>query len=410
VTVVGAAYLLQGIIAAVGFLLLGALAQQGIPLETQAGILASGAVPWVLKFGVALGLDLGPSWPLRLRGLVLTGLQACAAACLWGLASAWGEGASPDSVTAIAVAWIALNLVAALQDVLVDALALDTLACHRARTATAMGLGHALGGGLLGPLIIAGRIADHGMLAGLQLPVWWAVLLAALPAALLWMPGQPHKARSQLPATREREPGELARLVWIPVLFVALTFGANATSAFGSEFLFQALQFDYGTYATMILPVGAFAGIVGVLSMGPLVAKLGPARASMIAALGLGLVWLMFASASPVWEHDGVIATLVGCEGLLQTAMLVGLHALALVAAARSPLPTTAFVFAMAALNLSRVLAPLVAVDLVSLGWIGAFAGLGAMQLLAAAGLWPLRKLASGDPSPPAPNDVLRRS
>jgi hypothetical protein len=329
---------------------------------------------------------------------------------LWGLASAWGEGASPDSVTAIAVAWIALNLVAALQDVLVDALALDTLTSHRAWAATAMGLGHALGGGLLGPLIIAGRIADQGMLAGLQLPVWWAMLLAALPAALLWMPGQPEKARSQLPAKRERKPGEIARLLWIPLLFVALTFGANATSAVGAEFLFRALHFDYATYATIVLPIGAFAGIVGVLGMGPLVAKLGPARASMIASLGLGLVWLSFASASPLWKHDSVIATLVAHEGLLQTAMLVGLHALALVAAARSPLPTTAFVFAMAALNLSRVLAPLVAVDLVSLGWIGVFAVLGATQLLAGAGLWPLRNLAPRDPPSPAPNGVLRQS
>ena len=390
-TVVGAAYLLQGIVAAVGVLLLGRLAQLGIPLETQVGILAGGAVPWLLKFGVALGVDLGPSWPLRVRGLVLTGLQGCAAVCLWGLASAWGEGAAPDSVMAIAVAWIALNFAAALQDVLVDALALDTLAGRQARTAAAMGLGHALGAGLLGPLIIGGRIVEHGMLAGLRAPVWWAVLLAALPAALLWLPGRPEQARSQAPARRERSKAELVRLLWIPLLFVALTFGANATSAVSYEFLFQSLHFDYATYAKLLLPVGAFAGIVGALSWGPLVARLGPARASMIAAAGLGLVWLGFAAASSLWSHNAVIALLAGSEGLLQAAMLVGLHALALVAAARSPLPTTAFVFAMAALNLSRVLAPLLAVDLVSLGWVGVFAALGLAQLLASAGLCPLR-------------------
>jgi hypothetical protein len=398
-------------------LLLGRLAQLGIPLETQAGILASGAIPWLLKLGGALLLDLGPSWPLRVRGLVITGLQACAAACVWGLASAWGEGASPDSLTAITVAWVALNFAAALQDVLVDALALDTLAGRQGWTAATMGLGHAIGQGLLGPFLISKRIVEHGMLAGLQTTVWWAVGLAALPAALLWLPGRPERARTQLlampatPARRKRTKGELVRLLWIPMLFVALTFGGNATTAVGSEFFFQRLQFDYTVYATVLLPLAAFTGIIGALGMGPLVAKLGPARASMIAAAGLGLVWLSFAAASPLWTHESTITLLVGCEGLLQAAMMVGLHALALVAAARSPLPTTAFVFAMAALNLSRVLAPLLAVDLVTLGWVGVFAALGLVQLIASAGLWPLRDLADADPpSAPPTNVVLRES
>lgn len=422
VAVVGVAYLLQGIIAAVGVLLLARLAQLGIPLETQAGILASGAIPWLLKLGGALLLDLGPSWPLRVRGLVITGLQACAAMCVWGLASAWGEGASPDSLTAIAVAWVALNFAAALQDVLVDALALDTLAGHQGWTAATMGLGHAIGAGL-GPFLISKWIVEHGMLAGLQTTVWWAVGLAALPAVLLWLPGRPERARTQvsarpatpampaMPARRKRTTGELIRLLWIPMLFVALTFGGNATSAVGSEFFFQRLQFDYTVYATVLLPLGTLTGIIGALGMGPLVTKLGPARASMIAAAGLGLVWLSFAAAAPLWTHDSTITLLVGGEGLLQAAMMVGLHALALVAAARSPLPTTAFVFAMAALNLSRVLAPLLAVDLVTLGWVGVFAALGLVQMIASAGLWPLRDLADADPpSAPPTNVVLRES
>ncbi|PRQ02894.1 hypothetical protein ENSA5_19840 [Enhygromyxa salina] len=398
VVVVGAAYLVQGIVAAVGVLLLGRLAQLGIPLETQVGILASGAVPWLLKFAVALLLDLGPSWALRVRGLVLTALQGCAALCLWGLASAWtgGEGGGPGSLTGIAAGWVALNLAAALQDVLVDGLALDTLAGRQARTAAAMGLGHALGAGLLGPLVLGARIVDHGMVAGLATPAWWLAGLALVPAALLWLPGRPDKARAQRPAQRPLEPGELARLLWIPLLFVALTFGASATSGLSFEFLFQHLGWDYADYATILLPVAAIAGIVGALGWGPLVARLGPARASMIAAAGLGLLWLGFAASSSLWHQRAVIALLAGGEGLLQAALLVGLHALALVAAARSPMPTTAFVLGMAALNLPRVLAPLMSVKLVALGWAGAFATLAVLQLVAAAGLWPLRRSTTG--------------
>ncbi len=71
----------------------------------------------------------------------------------------------------------------------------------------------------------------------------------------------------------------------------------------------------------------------------------------------------------------------------MQAALLVGLHALALVAAARSPLPITGFVLAMAALNLPRVLGPLLAPTLVEHGWVAVFAGCGAVQILAGIGL-----------------------
>lgn len=403
VLVVGAAYLVQGLVAAVGVLMLGRLAQLGLPLEAQVGILASGAVPWILKFVVALLLDLGPSWPLRLRGLVLAVLQGGAALCLWALASAWGSELAPASISTIATGWIALNLAVALQDVLVDGLALDTLAGHRAQAAAAMGLGHALGAGMLGPLVLGGRIVERGMHAGLDAPAWWVAGLALIPAVALWPRGQarPTKARAQLAAQRPREAGDLARLVAVPVLFAALLFGASATSTLSYEFLFAELRFDYAGYARLILPVGAFAGIAGALGWGPLVSRLGPARASVIASVGLGLAWLSFAAASPLWAERGAVALLAGAEGVLQSALLVGLHALALAAAARSPLPTTAFVLAMAALNLPRVLAPLVAVELAGLGWVGVFAALGAAQLVVSAGLWPLRDWSvDGGPRP----------
>jgi uncharacterized integral membrane protein len=389
--VVGVAYLIQGLIGSVGVLMLGRLAQLGAPLEDQVGILASGAIPWVLKFAVALLLDLGPSWPLRIRGLVLAGLHACAAVCVGALALAWVDvGAdSPISVLTIGVGWVALNVCAAAQDVIVDALALDTLGGRRAAAATAMGVGMGLGFGLLGPLVVGGRIVSVDMAAGLRLPAWWIAGLALVPALVLWQPGRPSKAREQ-PASREREPGDWLLLLWILALFVALMFAANLTQAVSYEFLFQELRWDYPRYASKLLPIGAVAGIVGALACGPLVARLGPARAAMLGSTALGLGWLCFAGLEPRWSIHAVIMGLAAWEGLLQSALLVGLHALALLAAARSPMPTTAFVLAMAALNLPRVLAPLLAVQAVAIGWVGLFAACGLLQVLAGAGLWPL--------------------
>jgi hypothetical protein len=392
VIVVSAAYLIQGLIGSMGVLMLGRLAQLGTPLEAQVGVLASGAVPWVLKFAVALLLDLGPSWSTRIRGLALAGLHVCAAACVWALAQAWVglEAGSASSVRSIVVGWVALNLCAAAQDVLVDALALDTLGERRAAAATAMGVGMALGFGLLGPLVVGGRIVAEGMAAGLRLPAQWIAGLALVPALLLWRPGRPSKAREQ-PESREHEAGDLPWLLWILLLFVASTFAANLTQAVSYEFLFQELGWDYPHYATRLLPIGAIASLLGVLAWGPLVARLGPAQAAMIASAALGLGWLGFAGLERWWTLAPLIMVLAAWEGLLQSALLVGLHALALLAAARSPMPTTAFVLAMAALNLPRVLAPLVAPSGLAFGWVALFFACGALQALAAAGLGPLR-------------------
>lgn len=397
VVVVGAAYLVQGLVAAVGFLLLFRLALLGVSLEEQAGILASGAIPWVLKLVVATLLDLGPSWPLRARALLLTALQVCAAVCVWALAQAFDGGGPPSSVLAVALVWFALNLCAAAQDVIVDALALDTLADRRpaTATATAMGVGVALGNYVLGMWIVGARIEGVGVTAGLRWPVLWIAALALLPMILLWQPGRPTKARER---AERRAPSarELLTLLWIPPLFVALMLANNVTSAVTFEFLVGQLGWDFPSFFTYVIPVAGLAWLLGAFACGPLVQTLGPARATMIGSAALGLVWLGFAAAEPWWSQRGTIMALAGGEGLMTSVMMVATHALALVAAARTPLPTTAFVLAMASLNLPRVLGPLVAPHALALGWVGLFAACGLLQLLVGAGALPLRPHARG--------------
>jgi hypothetical protein len=391
VFVVGAAYLVQGLIAAIGLLLMFRLALAGVSLEAQGGIFASGAIPWVLKFAAAVLLDLGPSWPLRVRALLLTILQAGAAVCVWALAQTFvgAEAGVPPSVPAVALGWFTLNLCGAAQDVIVDALALDTLADHRPAAATAMGVGVALGSYVLGLWVVGARIDSVGVTAGLLWPVAWIAVLALLPILLLWQPGRPSKARER-PESRTPTAGELVKLLWIPPLFVALTFAGNLTGAITFEFFINRLGWDFPAYFAYVIPVAGLASLIGGFACGPLVARLGPARAAVIGSAMLGFVWLGFALAQPLWSQRATIMLLAGGEGLLQSAMMVALHALALVAAARTPLPTTAFVLAMASLNLPRVLAPLVAPHAIALGWAGLFIACGLAQLLASAGALPL--------------------
>lgn len=392
VSVVGGAYLVQGLIFGVGAVMLQVLVALELPLETQVGLLASGAVPWVLKFGLALLLDLGPSWSFRTRAILLALVQGFAALCMWGLAEVWtgGSGGQPTSLLAVGIGWVTLNLCAATQDVIVDALALDTLAEHRSMAAAAMAVGATLGAGWLVPLVVTPRLAK-GMAAVLRLPVGWIAALALITAALLWMPGRPIKAREQAEA-REREPGDLGRLLAILLLLVALTFANNTLTGVGFQFVIGHVGWDPVEYNALTAPIAAVAGLLGAFAWGPVVAKLGPARATMLASALFGSAWIAFAAASPLWSESWVFAVMAASEGVLQQALFVGLHAIALLAAARSPMPTTAFVLAMAAINLPRVLGPLLAPHaLLALGWVGLWIVCGAFQILVGTGLWPLR-------------------
>ncbi len=395
VAVVGTAYVVQGIVAAVGVALVGSLVKLGTPLEQQVALLASGAVPWVLKCAVALLLDLQPSWTLRRRAVVLAGLQTCIAAGLWVLAGAWAGFVAHGggSLGGIPALWVAVNFAAALQDVVTDNLALDTLRGRQAWAATAMGLGHALGAGLLGSLVLGSIMMEQGLVGGLRTTAMWIAFAAVLAGTLAWMPGRPARADSAVGRPRDRIPSveQLLALSGLLLLLVAIMLATNLTGGAAAEFLFGHLEWEVAEYLRRVPPIAAVAGLFGALAMGPLAAKLGPARASMLVGAALGLTWLWFASASATWEQPGTIISLAGCEATLQSALLVGLQALALIAAARSPWPTTAFVLAMAAINLPRALAPLMAPTLVENGWVGLFVTCGVIQLIAVAGLWPLR-------------------
>jgi hypothetical protein len=109
----------------------------------------------------------------------------------------------------------------------------------------------------------------------------------------------------------------------------------------------------------------------------------------------LGLAWLAFAAASSQWSSAWTLRCLAAGEGALQAALLVCLHALALQHAGSS-FAITRFVTMMAALNLPRVLGPLLAPSLVGHGWVAVFAGCGAASLLAAGGLALLAREAPG--------------
>jgi hypothetical protein len=400
--VIASIYVAQGLVAFVGLVMLVVLAQLGMPLEDQVGLLASGALPWVLKFLFGLILDLRPSWPLKVRSLVLLTLLAAATASTWQVSRSWASSVE-DSLLALGLAWLALNFAMAVVDTLVDALALDVLPEHRALAATGMSLGHTVGYGLLGALWFYPAVAAHaaelgiegGLAAGLELVVF-ALALIGLTPVLLWAPGRPGMAWERPSARAERTPDDWRWLLTVPLLAMLTMLAPGITDALGQEFVINVAGWDQADFMARVVPIGVIAGLIGALSAGPLVARFGPVWTSAGAALLLGVSTLIFAGLSAHWTDLWPNLVMAVPEGFLQPALLVGLHALALLAAARSPLPVTGFVLMMAALNLPRVIGALLGPKVLELGWVGMFTVCGAVLILAAVALPPLLGRANG--------------
>lgn len=392
---IGATYLAQGLVAYLGVIMVGMLAQRGTPLEQQVGLLASGALPWALKFAFALLLDLRPIVSLRVRALAAALLLASASVGMATLARAWAPGHASE-LGLVAWVWLASNFALALLDVLADALALERLADRRALAATCMGLGHALGFGVIGPLGLLELVLHEGLAPALQRGAVMVGVLALVP--LVTFVAEPHASTrepSRAATATDSTPSARWPALAALVLCIVAMLGPNVTGALASEFLFAELRWDFADFAAILLPLGAIAGLIGALLAGLAVARRGPAHAAAWMAALLGLAWLAFAAASPWWSAAWTLRWLAASEGALQAALLVGLHALALQHAGPS-FAITRFVTMMAALNLPRVLGPMLAPALAEHGWVAVFAGCGAASLLAAGGLALLARAAPG--------------
>ncbi|MCA9720606.1 MAG: hypothetical protein KC468_38445, partial [Myxococcales bacterium] len=196
-------YLAQGLVAGFGaYVLLPQLQARGVDLATHAWFLASGGVPWVLKFLWAPALDrlAGPDSGRRRRRVVVALQLLCAGATALLAVSLH----APLQLARLAGVWTLVNLFLALQDVAVDTLAIDAIpAARRGLARGLMQLGMLLGSGWLGSVALARVAAQDGLTAA----VWTlALALALLASACTPTHRPPPAARADDDATPTREP------------------------------------------------------------------------------------------------------------------------------------------------------------------------------------------------------------
>ncbi|MCA9694697.1 MAG: MFS transporter [Nannocystaceae bacterium] len=378
-----ALYLAQGIVAGFGsFVLIPGLASAGVDLTTQAGVLAWGGLPWVLKLAWAPLLDrvAGPQSGLRRRAVAVA-LQLCCA----GVAAAMTQIDLAGDATALALLWTVLNLFVSLQDVAADTLALDAIPERRRGLARGlMSAASHVGAGVLGSLVIAWQIGQAGYAAGIWLMAGLLAALALGPWAL---------RRVDLDGARRSPEGSLrgalallltARRTRLGLLLALTAVLANgATSAIAGQYFVLHLGWTVERLGAELAPVITAVQLVGYGLAAALVDRLGHGRALGLGLIGMGVTWALFGLLDASLGSSEVLYALVTLEGLTTGLMYVGLYA-ALMDLTDSRARATQYVLYMATINLaSRVIGPLAGPPLLAdLGYAGAFIAAGVTNVL----------------------------
>jgi MFS family permease len=284
-----------------------------------------------------------------------------------------------DALGALALAWFALNLALSLQDVATDALAFDVATQReRGRVQSVMLLGHHLGYEGLAAVWLAGVAATHGLGAPMWIVAVAALVLAGLPLALAGG-GAPRVREPIAPVVRAlvQDPRSRAALVLAALVLVADV----VTSALVGAFWIDRLGWRAEDIGPFLAPVLLAGGIVGYALATVVVDRLGHRRTAVLGTVALGLCWIGFALAEPLWVDRTFMRVFVVVQSIASALLLSGVHAILMdVLAPR--VRATQYAISTACLNLPRAWAPLVAPALLAkLGFVPLFVACGLYQI-----------------------------
>ena len=244
-----------------------------------------------------------------------------------------GMIAIPDITVALAaLSWMILihNVFNALQDVSVDALAVELLSDEERGRANGFMYGSKYLGGFIGGAGMATVIEWSGLRAALIMQT--AILLAIMMVPLL-LRERPAGTPVERPSPRRVASGLLAafriRSALIGALLAAsIMIASGIMQAVAAVLFTQDLGWDAGEYSRVVGGFGLWIGFGGSILGGFLADPIGKRRLAAIASVLMGLAWVVFAVSEPQWTNRTFVYALFMIEPLCQSMLSVSLFAL----------------------------------------------------------------------------------
>lgn len=368
------------------------LGERGMSTEEIGGLMALATLPWSFKWAFGPLIDAVPLPGGRRRPWIL--LAQAAMALTIGAMAAFGDLAAAPKALAMVI--FLHNCFNAMQDVAVDALAVDLLDEDERGRANGLMYGSKYLGGAVGGAGLAQLIAGAGMRTALFAQT--ALLCAIFLLPLLFREG----------ATRNTNPagggvararallGDLLRAFSLRSTLVgaglalSVQLAAGVLSTIAAVFYTQHLGWTMEDYASVTGGWAIGFGLVGSIGGGWIADRIGHRRMIAIASVLLGSLWIGFGSTESLWSNRSVVVGVLLAESLLQALVSVGLFAL-FMDIAWPRVAATQFTAYMAMLNLSTTIGHRLAGPLDAwLDFGGLYVVAGAVQVAVIALLWPI--------------------
>jgi PAT family beta-lactamase induction signal transducer AmpG len=330
------------------------LAERGLDAGEVGATMAITYLPWSFKWvwGPVIDSISIPSLGRRRPWILLA--QAMMAVTVIAMI------AIPDLTTGlVTLSWMILihNVFNSLQDVAVDALAVDLLDEKERGRANGLMYGSKYLGGVIGGAGMATVIGWSGLKAALV--VQTVILLAIMMVPLLLRerpPGAPVERSSFRRVVVELWRAFRIRSALVAaVLSTAVIIASGMLSAIASVLYTQKLGWSDVEYSQFAGGPALFLGLGGSVVGGFFADRVGHRRLAAIASITLAVIWVGFALIEPWWQIRAAVIPFMLLEQFLIAAMSVSLWAL-LMDVSTPAIAATQFTAYMALFNLSNTL------------------------------------------------------
>jgi MFS transporter, PAT family, beta-lactamase induction signal transducer AmpG len=328
------------------------LAARGATAAAIGGVIAMAVLPWSFKWAWGPVVDSGRLARFGRRRPWLIVAQSMM------IATAAGIAVVPETDISL-LGWAILlhNVFVGLQDVAVDALAVDQLVGADRERASGMMFGSAYVGTFLGGAGLGIVTARFGLPTAIAALTAAQAVLLALVLVVREQPRSsgavPRPALGLLTLARGLVRGMLSpQALRAAVAAFLLKLMPAALSVLMLVQLIERFGWSQERYAAVSGGVGVLLGLAASVAAGFLAGRVGPRRTAVVASLTLGAAWIAFGLASRWWDRTDVVFGLVVAETICLAATTVAFFAIFMRVAAPA-VAATQFTASMAVMNLA---------------------------------------------------------
>jgi PAT family beta-lactamase induction signal transducer AmpG len=296
----------------------------------------------------------------------------------WILAAQFGMGLTmaaismlPDisnNLRLLGFAILVINCFSSLQDVAIDALAIDVLHTRERGVANGLMFGASYVGSFLGGAVVGGCLLRDGLRQAVLIEILILTLIATFPFLFRERPGDrllPSPSPNRMAADDSIDDKSIGRTLrhllqafgkrestLAALLAVSSLVSTSAFSVLWPIHMVRELNWTSENVLALEGGYAILAGLVGSLLGGVLASTIGAKRTSIITLASFMLCWVVFAATSASWQQKELVTVLFLAIGFLASVFQVSMFALFMGVCAPA-VAATQFSAYMALLNIS---------------------------------------------------------